>query len=107
MLERTCLAQVPFSWVVADSVYGGNHGLRTWLEGHQRSYVLAIPSFEPGSHRAGSPTIGAGAPSHPLAPPEEPSTDEDTLILSTPVTTEEITDSLGSMDFHFLGSASQ
>ena len=52
MLERICSAQVPFSWVVADSVYGGNHGLRTWLEEHQRSYVLAVPSFEPIDIRA-------------------------------------------------------
>lgn len=70
-------------------------------------YVLAVPSFEPSSHRAASPTIGAGAPSHPPAPPEEPSTDEDTLVFSTPVTVEEVTDSLGGMGFHFLGSASQ
>lgn len=47
MLERTRSDQVPFSWVVADSVYGGNHAVRTWLEEHQLSYVLAIPSFEP------------------------------------------------------------
>ncbi|GHO63567.1 transposase [Ktedonobacter sp. SOSP1-52] len=51
MLERACSAQLPFSWVVADSVYGGNDGLRVWLEEHQTSYVLAVPCFEPVSVR--------------------------------------------------------
>jgi SRSO17 transposase len=47
MLERVWAAQIPFAWVVADSVYGGNLDLRTWLEQHQRSYVLAIACDEP------------------------------------------------------------
>ncbi|WP_338250571.1 hypothetical protein [Dictyobacter halimunensis] len=60
-----------------------------------------ITEFSKRSHRAASPTIGAGAPSHPPAPPEEPSTDEDTLVFSTPVTVEEVTDSLGAWAFTF------
>ena len=31
MLERLWKAQIPIAWVVADSVYGGNLDLRTWL----------------------------------------------------------------------------
>jgi len=33
--------------VVADTVYGGNLDLRTWLETCQYSYVLAVPCNEP------------------------------------------------------------
>lgn len=47
MLERVSAAQIPFSWVVADSVYGSNLDLRTWLEQHHRSYVLAVACDEP------------------------------------------------------------
>jgi SRSO17 transposase len=47
MLERVSAAQIPFAWVVADSVYGSNLDLRNWLEQHQRSYVLAIACDEP------------------------------------------------------------
>jgi SRSO17 transposase len=47
MIERLWEAQIPFSWVVADSVYGGNLDLRTWLETHQYSYVLAVACDEP------------------------------------------------------------
>jgi SRSO17 transposase len=47
MIERLWKAQIPFSWVVADSVYGGNLDLRTWLEAHQYSYVLAVACDEP------------------------------------------------------------
>ena len=32
MLERAMKAGVPFAWVTADEVYGGNPGLRDWLE---------------------------------------------------------------------------
>jgi len=46
MLARACSAQIPFSWVVADSVYGGHQDLRVWLEEHQLPYVLAVPCFE-------------------------------------------------------------
>jgi hypothetical protein len=37
----------PFAFVVADTVYGGNEDLRTWLEAHQYSCVLAVPCNEP------------------------------------------------------------
>lgn len=46
MLERAQAAQIPFAWVVADSVYGSNLDLRTWLEQHQRPYVLAVACDE-------------------------------------------------------------
>jgi SRSO17 transposase len=46
MIERLSHAQVPVAWVVADTVYGGNLDLRTWLEAHGYSYVLAVPSTE-------------------------------------------------------------
>jgi SRSO17 transposase len=32
MIERAVHAGVPFSWVAGDEVYGGNPGLREWLE---------------------------------------------------------------------------
>jgi SRSO17 transposase len=47
MLERVWKAQVPLSWVVADTVYGGNLDLRTWLEAHGYPYVLAVACNEP------------------------------------------------------------
>jgi SRSO17 transposase len=47
MLERAQAAQIPFAWVVADSMYGGNLDLRTWLEQHHLPYVLAVACDEP------------------------------------------------------------
>jgi SRSO17 transposase len=47
MLERLLQAQVRVAWVVADSVYGGNPDLRTWLETHTQPYVMAIACDEP------------------------------------------------------------
>lgn len=47
MLERIWQAQIPISWVVADTVYGGNLDLRNWCEHHQYSYVLAVACDEP------------------------------------------------------------
>jgi len=47
MVERLFHAHLPVSWVVADTVYGGNLDLRMWLENHQYSYVLAVPCNEP------------------------------------------------------------
>jgi SRSO17 transposase len=47
MLERIWKAQLPISWVVADTVYGGNLDLRSWLEQHQYSYILAVACDEP------------------------------------------------------------
>jgi SRSO17 transposase len=47
MLERVCQAQMPISWVVADTVYGSNQDLRDWLELHGSHYVLAVACDEP------------------------------------------------------------
>jgi SRSO17 transposase len=47
MLQRICQAQLPIAWVVADTVYGGNLDLRTWLEVHRYCYVLAVACNEP------------------------------------------------------------
>lgn len=42
MLERVFAADVPAAWVTADEVYGDDGGLRSWLDGQERSYVLAV-----------------------------------------------------------------
>jgi SRSO17 transposase len=47
MLERMRQARIPISWVVADTVYGGNLDLRTWCEQHGYAYVLAVACDEP------------------------------------------------------------
>jgi SRSO17 transposase len=47
MLERLSQAHLSISWVVADSVYGGNLDLRTWCEQHGYAYVLAVACDEP------------------------------------------------------------
>jgi SRSO17 transposase len=47
MVERVHRAQIPISWVVADTVYGSNLDLRTWLEAHGYQYVLAVTGDEP------------------------------------------------------------
>jgi SRSO17 transposase len=47
MLARLWDAQVPIAWVVADTVYGGNLDLRTWLEDRGYPYVLAVACNEP------------------------------------------------------------
>ena len=47
MVERLWRAGIPFAWVVADTVYGGNLDLRMWLEAHGYSYVLAVACDEP------------------------------------------------------------
>ncbi len=44
MLERAVAAGVPFAWVTADSVYGGDYALRLWLERRPIGYVLAVTS---------------------------------------------------------------
>jgi SRSO17 transposase len=46
MVERAVAAGVAFSWVTADEVYGGNPGLRTWLEGQGIGYVMAVKCSE-------------------------------------------------------------
>ena len=47
MLERLWKVDIPISWVVADTDYGGNLDLCTWLEAHQYSYVVAVAYDEP------------------------------------------------------------
>lgn len=47
MIERIFQAQIPVAWVVADTVYGSNLDLRTWLEAQQYPYVLAVACTEP------------------------------------------------------------
>ncbi len=47
MIERLWKAAVPISWVVADTVYGGNLDLRRWLEAHGYPYVMAVACNEP------------------------------------------------------------
>jgi SRSO17 transposase len=42
MIERVCAAHLSLAWVVADTVYGSNADLRTWLETQQYRYVLAV-----------------------------------------------------------------
>jgi SRSO17 transposase len=42
MLARAFAAQVPATWVVGDTIYGGDE-LRRWLETQGRPYVLAVP----------------------------------------------------------------
>jgi SRSO17 transposase len=43
MLARAFAAGVPAGWVVGDTVYGNDRGLRAWLEAERRAYVLAVP----------------------------------------------------------------
>jgi SRSO17 transposase len=47
MVERIWKAHIPIAWVVADTVYGSNLDLRTWLEQYQYAYVLAVACDEP------------------------------------------------------------
>ena len=47
MLERIFQAHLPISWIVADSVYGSNLDLRSWLEAHQYPHVLAVACDAP------------------------------------------------------------
>ena len=44
MLERARVADVPFSWIAGDSVYGTDSAIRRWAERHRRGYVLAVTS---------------------------------------------------------------
>jgi SRSO17 transposase len=46
MIGRAVEAEVPFSWVAADEVYGGNPGLRSWLEEEGIPYVMAVACSE-------------------------------------------------------------
>ena len=44
MLERAWAAEVPFSWITGDSVYGADHMIRRRVERNRRGYVLAVTS---------------------------------------------------------------
>jgi SRSO17 transposase len=46
MIERAVTAEVPFAWVAGDEVYGGNPGLRSWLEKEGLGYVMAVACSE-------------------------------------------------------------
>jgi SRSO17 transposase len=46
MLARAFAAGVRAGWVVGDSIYGSDE-LRTWLEGQQQPYVLAVAQTHP------------------------------------------------------------
>lgn len=37
-------AELPFAWIAADSVYGGERAIRRWAEDHRVGYVLTITS---------------------------------------------------------------
>jgi SRSO17 transposase len=46
MVERTYEAGVLPAYITGDSVYGGDAKLRSWLEGRNQAYVLAVSSDE-------------------------------------------------------------
>src|SRR5262249_22958263 len=46
LVERIHKAHIPISWVVADTVYGSNLDLHTWLEAHGYLFVLAVACDE-------------------------------------------------------------
>ena len=48
MLERAFGADVPAAWVTGGEVYGKDEGLRRWLRGRRRPYVLAVEHSEKG-----------------------------------------------------------
>jgi SRSO17 transposase len=61
MLARALEAEVPFAWVTADSVYGGDHALRRWLQDRRLGYVLAVT----GAQRLGFERVDAWAEAVP------------------------------------------
>jgi SRSO17 transposase len=58
MIGRALQAGVPFRWVTGDEAYGGNPGLREWLESEEIPHVLAVAcnamiETKAGARRAG------------------------------------------------------
>ena len=54
MIGRAVRAGVPFKWAAGDEAYGGNPGLREWLEAEEIPYVLAIACNAMISTKAGA-----------------------------------------------------
>lgn len=46
MIQAAAQAEVPFSWVAGDSVYGDYRNIRTWLESESKGYVLCVSRKE-------------------------------------------------------------
>jgi len=51
MLKRAFEAEVPASWVVADSFYGRSHQFRSWLEKRGCPYAVMVPKTNAVRHR--------------------------------------------------------
>lgn len=47
MIERAGAHPLPFKWVTGDSIYGGDRGLRLWLEAQGYWFVLGVSKAEP------------------------------------------------------------
>ncbi len=65
MLQRAFAAGTPAAWVVGDTVYGTDPGLRPWLERERRAYVLAVPKTHrvwPGERQATAQAAIASLP---------------------------------------------
>jgi SRSO17 transposase len=65
LLRRAFVGGVPAAWVVGDTVYGTDPGLRPWLEAERRAYVLAVPKSHRvwlGERQASAQAAVAGVP---------------------------------------------
>jgi SRSO17 transposase len=58
MIARARDAGIPFAWVAGDEVYGGNPGLRAWLEEQEIPYVMATACSDPIPVAAGGMRAG-------------------------------------------------
>src|SRR3954452_17601150 len=68
MLGRAFAAGVPAAWVTGDEVYGSDGGLRRWLEGQRRPYVLAVRANQYVWSGFGQATVAALAKALPKRP---------------------------------------